>query len=101
MAVILGTVWGKELADLLGLKHTRRITIETTYDDFVKVEVEALLDSEDSKRVLGWLQTKRYQLVEVEADEPVELMAGEHGLVETTAHGATFKTFVAPEKVAE
>ena len=93
MAVMLGNYWGKEIADLLGLKDTRNIKITIPHDDFVLVEVEALLRDEDSKQITGWLQTKRYELREIAADEPVNLF--DDGVADTTGHADANRVRVA------
>jgi len=96
MGVQLGSKMGKEIADMLGLKHTRVITIRIPYDDFVQVEVEALLDDEDGK-LTGYMQTKRYKLELIGEDEAIDLFAPKSDSVEiaeTTKHGDTFRTHV-------
>ena len=97
MAVILGTMIGKEVADLLGLKETRNIKITFPYDDFVQVEVEALMERAAGEKFTGWLQTKRYKLEFLDEDEPVEMERDEHGFVDDTSHGATWRTKTAAE----
>lgn len=72
MAVMLGSKLGKEIADLLGLKHTRTIKITIPYNDFVIVEVEYLLDDAEGQ-LTGLMQTKRFRLELVDEDEPINL----------------------------
>lgn len=93
MGVTLGRHLGKEIADALGLKHTRNIRITIPYDDFVMVEVEALLDTEAGRGIVPILTNRRYRLELIDEDEPVDLRTG--SVVETTCHGDHIRQYQA------
>ena len=86
MGAQLGSKMGKEIADMLGLKHARVITIRIPYDDVVEITVEALLDDEDGK-LTGYMQTKRYELNLIDEEEPEHITMKEfENVVDVTTH---------------
>jgi len=96
--VMLASRFGKDVADLLGLKQTREITIRMRYDDFVEVNVEALLAKDDGEKFTSYLSRRKYILVLVDEEEPEKLPGlGDRWpgmkIVETMKNGDAVRTY--------
>lgn len=95
--VAFASQFGKDIADLFGLKLTRKITITMEYDDFVRIDVEALLSPGDLEEFTGYMVTRKYHLVLDDEGEPKKLKESEEWpgakVVETTRIGDAEKSY--------